>query len=129
MIAELRVRYEETDRMGVAYYGNYFTWFEVARTELFRAIGFPYDDIEKNGLRVMVVEASCSYKSPATYDDLLKIETKIKNIKNTSLDFDYIIRKGEALIARGETTHVFTDKSRKPVKIPEELKKALISLA
>ena len=128
MITELRVRYKETDRMGVAYYGNYFTWFEVARTEFFRASGFPYEAIEKNGFRVMVVKATCSYKSPVTYDDLLKIETNIRNIKNTSLDFIYTIYMGKTLVARGETTHVFTNENCKPVKIPEELKRPLTAL-
>ena len=129
MTTEIRVRYEETDRMGVAYYGNYFVWFEVARTDFFREIGFPYVDLEKKGFRVMVVEASCSYKSPATYDDLLKVETKIRNIKNTSLDFIYKIHRDKLLVASGETTHVFTTSGGKPTKIPEDLKKSLTSQA
>ena len=125
---DIRVRYAETDRMGVVYYGNYFVWFEVARTEFFRAAGFSYRELEeKRGLRVMVVGASCRYRSPATYDDTLSVETWISGIKNTSLVFAYQVRRDSTLIATGETTHVFTDVNGKPIKIPGEISSALTS--
>ena len=112
--------------MGVVYYGNYFTWFEVARTEYFRQLGLPYTELEKEGVRLMVADAKCAYKSPATYDDLLTVETQIGNMKNTSLSFLYkIYSDGKKLIAEGESTHVFTDEKGKPIRIPERAKAAL----
>lgn len=122
----IRVRYEETDRMGVVYYGNYFTWFEVARTEFFREKGLSYRQLEeKEGMALMVVAASCNYKSPATYDDLLAVETRIVETKNTSLVFAYEIYRDSSLIATGTTSHVFTDKKGKPLRIPQGVREAL----
>lgn len=112
--------------MGVVYYGNYFTWFEVARTEYFRELGCPYTELEKEGIMLMVADTKCAYKSPATYDDLLTIETQIVNIKNTSLSFSYkIYRDEKALIALGESTHVFTDERGRPTRIPARVKEVL----
>ena len=122
----IRVRYEETDRMGVAYYAKYFVWFEVARTEFFRAMGLSYRKMEEEKkIRFMVVGAQCAYKSPVTYDDSVTVETVIKDIRNTSLTFSYTLKKLHKLVALGETTHVFTNADKKPIKIPEELRKAL----
>jgi len=122
----IRVRYEETDRMGIAYYGKYFVWFEVARTEFFRKIGLSYRRMEEERkVHFMVVGAQCTYKSPVTYDDSITIETGIKDMRNTSLTFSYTIKKGSTLVALGETVHVFTNMDRKPIKIPEEVRKAL----
>ena len=124
----IRVRYEETDRMGVAYYGKYLTWFEVARTDFFRKSGLSYRELEeKNELRLMVVDAKCTYKSPATYDDELNIETSIGKVKNTSMVFSYKIFRDRTLVATGETSHVFTNKNGRPIKIPEKIKAALLS--
>lgn len=122
---EIRVRYEETDRMGVAYYGNYFTWFEVARSEHFRKLGLPYTELEEKGLRLMVADTKCAYKTPVTYDDLIDVETEITNMKNTSFVFLYKIYHKRCLVATGESTHVFTDVKGKPVRIPEKIKVAL----
>ena len=123
---EIRVRYEETDRMGVAYYAKYLVWFEVARTEFFKKIGFSYRALEEEkGLRFMVVDARCTYKSPVTYDDLIIIETEVKSVRNTSVSFHYIVKKDKTLVATGETSHVFTNTAGKPVRIPEGILKAL----
>ena len=125
---EVRVRYEETDRMGVVYYGNYFVWFEIGRTECFRSAGLSYRELEeKSGMRLVVVNASCNYKSPATYDDLLRIETRITDTKNTSMSFAYDIYRDLTLIASGETFHVFTNSDGRPIRIPAEIKKVLES--
>ena len=122
----VRVRYKETDQMQVAYYSNYLVWFEVARVEFFRAIGHSYKDMEeKRGLRLMVVEAQCSYKSPARFDDLLSIDCSVSKIGNTSLSFNYKVRKEEELLAKGKTAHVFTNKNGRPTRIPLEIKGAL----
>jgi len=123
---QLRVRYKETDQMQVVYYSNYLVWFEVARVELFRSIGIPYKELEKRGLYLMVVDAQCSYKSPARYDDLIAISCSASNIKNTSLSFTYKIYREKELLATGLTSHVFTDTKKRPVKIPAEIKEKLI---
>ncbi|MDD5504550.1 MAG: thioesterase family protein [Candidatus Omnitrophica bacterium] len=124
--AQLRVRYKETDRMGVAYYSNYFVWFEVARTELLRKAGCPYTRIESDmGLRLMVVRAQCCYRMPARYDDLLDIDCFIPEVGNTSVTFACNIFRGDDLLAEGSTVHVCTDVLGKPRRIPQALKDAL----
>jgi len=82
---EMRVRYQETDNMGVVYYGSYFTWFEIARTEYFRSLGLVYRELETKGAYLMVASASCQYKYPARYDDLVRIQAWVDNLKNSSL--------------------------------------------
>jgi acyl-CoA thioester hydrolase len=122
----LMARYKETDQMGVVYYSNYFVWFEVARTEFFRAIGYPYSRIEKEmALRLMVVKAVCSYMMPAHYDDCIDIECIVSKLGNTSIAFRYNILRGKDLLADGETEHVFTDIFNKPKRIPDPIKEAL----
>jgi acyl-CoA thioester hydrolase len=120
---ELRVRYQETDNMGVVYYGNYFVWFEVARTEYLRAGGISYRKLEERGLYMMVAQASCQYKHPARYDDIVTIESWIPTMKNSSLHFAHKLFVGTTLIATGQSVHVFTNKTGRPVRIPEELRK------
>jgi len=121
----IRIRYEETDRMGVAYYSNYFVWFEVARTELFRELDLPYAELEKEGIRLMVSDARCSYKSPVTYDDTIIVKTTISKAKNASIYFRYEIHSSGKLIATGETAHVFTNKSGRPIRIPQKVGEVL----
>ncbi len=122
----IRVRYQETDNMGVVYYANYFVWFEIARSEYFRSLGISYRELEKRGLYMMVASAACTYKAPAQYDDVVRIQAWITEVKNTSMKFEYRIFIGEKPIASGESGHVFTDKSRKPVRIPQEIRDAYL---
>lgn len=119
----VRVRYQETDNMGVVYYANYFVWFEIARTEYLREMGISYKRIEEKGMYLMVASATCNYKSPARYDDVVRIETWIPKIKNSSLEFAHKLFVGDRLIATGESVHVFVNKSGKPVRIPDEIRK------
>lgn len=119
---KLRVRYQETDNMGVVYYANYFVWFEVARTEHFRSLGISYRELEGKGMRLMVVSAACQYKSPARYDDLVTLQTSICDVKNSSLKFEYKVFIEDKLIATGESVHVFTNKLARPTRIPQEIK-------
>ena len=120
---QVRVRYQETDNMGVVYYGNYFVWLEIARTEYFRAYGLSYRDLEKTrGIYLMVASASCQYKSPARYDDVMRIRCWISEMRNSSLKFEYKLFVDDRLVATAESVHVFTDKSSKPVRIPQEMK-------
>lgn len=118
---DIRVRYQETDNMGVVYYANYFVWFEVARTEFLRSEGISYRHLEDRGLYLMVASATCQYKAPARYDDLVSIETWIPKIKNTSIDFAHKIYVDNRLIATGESVHVFTNRKGRPVRIPKEI--------
>jgi acyl-CoA thioester hydrolase len=122
---KIRVRYEETDQMGVVYYAKYFVWFEVARTEFLRKLGLSYSRMEEEGYRLMVVDACCKYKAPCRYDDLVGVQTWISDMKNTSLVFEYKVSLDKTLLASGRTTHVFTDLSFRPVKIPLKLKETL----
>ncbi len=108
-----RVRYGETDQMGVAYYGRYLDWFEVGRTELCRAFGKTYKDWEKEGVLLPVVEAKCRYKSPLFYDDEIGIVTRVKDITDVSvIFFCQIIRESDKKsAAEGWTRHAFVDAS------------------
>lgn len=124
---QVRVRYQETDNMGVVYYANYLVWFEVARTEYLRSLGLSYRNIEAKGTYMMVASASCQYKSPARYDDIVRIQSWISDIKNSSFKFEYKLFVEDRLIATGESVHVCTNKAGRPVKIPSELKSPLSS--
>ncbi len=115
-----RVRYAETDQMGVVYHANYLVWFEMARTQLCRVRGVTYRDIEKNdGLNLAVAEASCRYHQPARYDDELVARAWFKHTHPRMITFAYEIRRAEdnVLLASGETRHVFL-KDGKPAKSP-----------
>mgnify|MGYP005849389833 FL=1 len=118
----IRVRYADTDKMQFVYNGKYLEYFEVGRTELFRAIGFPYRNIEDAGFQLPLIEAGIKYLSPATYDDLLEIEAMVKELYTARPKVEYIIRNHETgeLIAEGFTTHVFirsdTKKAIRPPK-------------
>ncbi len=130
---ELKVRYEETDAMSVVYYGKYFVFFEVARTEYLKNIGYNYTDIEKEGFYFVVAESNCKYYNPARYDDDLKIFTRVEYIKNSSFNFIYNIVKTaknevvpDVKIASGSTVLVCVDNTDfKPRRIPEYLRKAI----
>jgi acyl-CoA thioester hydrolase len=125
---EIKVRYAETDKMGIVYYANYLVWFEVGRTEYLLKQGLDYVDVEKEGLYMAVVEARCVYKSPARYGDTLTVETWPQKVKNSSLEFGYrIVRaKDRKLLAEGMTAHVLIDKDIRPRKIPEKIRALLV---
>ena len=125
---EIRVRYQETDSMGVVYYGNYFVWFEVARTEYLRAHKVSYRQMEEEGMYLVVASASCQYKYPARYDDIVRIQCWISEVKNSSLKFGYNLFIEDKIIASGESVHVFTNKAWKPMRIPEDLLGSFTSL-
>ncbi len=109
---KIRVRYAETDQMAIAYYANYFAWFEVGRTEWCRAAGFTYRDLEKEeGIYLMVADAHCRYKAPALYDDVLRVRTRVTSFKRRLIVFGYEVVNADSgkLLATGETTHTITD--------------------
>ncbi|MEW5978128.1 MAG: thioesterase family protein [Acidobacteriota bacterium] len=122
-VTEIRVRYAETDQMGVAYYANYLVWFEVGRVEYCRHRGLRYRDFERSfGSYLAVAESYCRYHAPASYDDLLLIQTRLESLRRRMMTFQYEIRKQEdgLLIAEGRTVHVLLDKSGRPKSFPPE---------
>ena len=124
----LRVRYAETDRMGVVYHANYLIWFEIGRTEFCRARGFAYRDMEENADAFLVVaESYCRYKAPAFYDDELVVRTHITELRRRSVRFGYeILRVPDGLIiAEGETGHVVTDGNGRVKSMPEHYRDLL----
>lgn len=124
----IRVRYAETDPMKYVYYGNYATYFEVARVELFRTLGMPYDDIEKQGIWLPVSEFSIKYLKPALYDQNLEIHTFIKKIPGVRIEFDYeIYNDSKEKITEAKTTLFFLDsKLNKVIKCPDFLMNLLL---
>jgi len=117
------VFYGDTDQMGVAYYANYFRWFEMARNEFLRAAGCTYRALEEQGVLLPVIEASCAYQSPARYDDLLEIEAWINQRSRVRVRFEYRIRRaGEPIpLATGHTVHACLDTAGAPRRFPEAL--------
>ena len=121
--ARVRVRYAETDQMGVVYHSNYFIWFEVGRVELLRELGFSYREMERqDGCFIAVVDARCRYKAPARYDDEILIRTRLKSAREWLVHFAYeVVRESDGtLLAEGETMHIVTDAEMKITTIPEK---------
>lgn len=126
---DLSVRYAETDQMGVVYYGNYFTWFEVGRNAFFQSLGRSYGALEEQGLLLPVVEAYCRYVAPARYEDRVTITTQVIELTVSRLVFLYTIRRGETLIARGRTVQCFvTKESGRPVSLKKRYPKLWVCL-
>ncbi len=125
-ITKIRVRYAETDKMGLAYYGHYLTWFEVGRTEYIRDTGIAYSESEKSGLRLPVIEAGVKYLKPAYYDDVLTIKAYFVSKPGLRLKIDYEIWRDDTRLATGFTEHVFTDENLKPKRPPKKLLNNLI---
>jgi acyl-CoA thioester hydrolase len=124
----LRVRYAETDQMGVVYYSNFLVWFEIGRVELLRQLGFDYKTMEiEDDCFIPVVEANCRYKSPARYDDELIIVTHVAGVRGAILKFHYrVVRvRDQQLLAEGATTHVVTDRTLIKRTLPEKYARAL----
>jgi acyl-CoA thioester hydrolase len=119
----LRVRYAETDQIGIVYYGNYFTWFEVGRVELLRQMGVAYKEMEQvDDCHIVVIEAKCQYKRPARYDDLVRIRTRVAESRTRTIRFSYEVLNdatGE-LLATGETQHVICDAEGRPKTLPDK---------
>jgi len=123
----IRVRYAETDQMGVVYHANHFIWFEVGRVELLRQLGFAYKDMEQqDNCFIAVVDARCRYKAPARYDDEIIVRTWLKNIRESAIHFGYELVRVEdgSVLAEGETTHIVADAQMRRTTLPEKYTKA-----
>jgi acyl-CoA thioester hydrolase len=123
---EIRVRVADTDMMGVVYNSNLLVWFEIGRTELLRARGIAYREVEARGVSLPVTEAGIKIRASARYDDLLRIETRIGMIRSRQIEFLYRIYRGEELLAEGETVHVpLRHKEARAVNVPAWLREPL----
>ena len=124
----IRVRYAETDKMGIAYNSHYLTWFEVGRTEYLREIGYTYNEAEKKGLRLPVIEAGIKYLKPALYDDVLVIKSFFGRKPGLRLRINYEIIRNDTMISAGFTEHVFTDENLIPKKPTKKLLNYMVEL-
>ena len=130
--AVVRVRYAETDQMGVVYHANYLVWFEVGRVELMRELGFEYKRMEKeDDCRIVVADVHCRYHHSAMYDEVLRIRTRIAESRNRVVKFSYeVIRDAdERVLANGETTHVICGRNGRPKLLPKKYEAAFNSIA
>ena len=123
----VRVRYAETDQMGVAWHGEYFAWFEVARTDLLRERGWPYREMERQGLRLPVTAAEARFVRPALYDDLLEVHARVVHVGGARVRFEYEVRRAdsEGPLATGATEHAAIGPDGRPRRLPVELRRML----
>ena len=119
----VRVRYAETDKMGVAYHANFFVWFEVARCDLLRSLGGAYRDLEERGVMLPVIEARCTYRTPARYDDELEIHASGTLLSPARVEFSYAVRRRAdgAGLATGRTVHAAVDLRGRPRRLPADI--------
>jgi acyl-CoA thioester hydrolase len=125
--SQVRVRYAETDQMGVVYYANYFVWFEIGRTDLLRAIGGTYRELEASGILLPVIEASCEYLEACHYDDELTIETTGRVLSPVRVEFAYTVLRARDGIraAIGRTVHAALNRAGRPTRLPADVRAAL----
>lgn len=125
-VSRLRVRYSETDQMGVVYYANYLVWFEVARTDLLRQFGWTYREMEATGVLLPVIEAQCTYQRPARYDDEIEIRAHVRVLSPVRLEFSYeVVLMPEGLIsATGITRHAALSSDGRPCRLPARIREA-----
>jgi acyl-CoA thioester hydrolase len=118
------VRYAETDQMGVVYYANYFVWFEVARADLLRSLGWSYREMERAGVSLPVIEAHCDYLRPARYDDELEVRTEGRLLSPVRMQFTYEVRvlPDATVAASGRTVHASLDANGRPCRLPERVR-------
>jgi acyl-CoA thioester hydrolase len=123
-VATVRVRYAETDKMGIVYYANYFVWFEVGRAELLRSMGWTYVDMEKDGHFLPVIAATCEYRQSARYDDALQVHTTGTLLSPVRLEFRYrVVRIGDdTIVAEGHTVHAAVDTNGRLCRLPDRVR-------
>ncbi len=127
-VTRIRVRYAETDQMGVVYYANYLVWMEVARVDYCQAAGFRYKDLEvEHGILLAVTEANCRYKSPARYDDEVEITTTLSRANRRAVTFEYEMKSVSSgqVLAQGFTSHMFLNRELRPASLPDAFRKML----
>jgi acyl-CoA thioester hydrolase len=124
----LRVRYAETDKMGVVYYANYLVWFEVGRADLLRSLGWSYREMEQAGVSLPVIEAHCTYQRPARYDDEIEIRTTGRMLSPVRMEFDYTVIKVQdgTVAATGKTIHAALDPAGRPCRLPTRVREVFV---
>jgi acyl-CoA thioester hydrolase len=127
---ELIARYCETDQMGIIHHSNYPKWFEAGRTDFFKKLGLRYSKIEEEGVLLLLIDLKCSFKSPARYEDEILVRTKPVEMSCVRLSFSYEVFKKDdmSLLASGETSHAWTDKSLKPLNIGKKVPELYVLL-
>jgi acyl-CoA thioester hydrolase len=126
-----RVRYKETDQMGIAHHSNYLVWFEIGRTDLCRSTGLSYREIEQRGFLLVVTEIGCRFRTPFRYDDEVVIRTSVGDVASRAIRFEYELRdgSGEVVRASGFSKHIWVDReSRRPLKVGPEIVKAFLAM-
>ena len=123
---EIRVIFGDTDQMGVVYYGNYMRFFESARADYWRSLGRSYQDLVAWGVALPVIEAHCTYKRPAHYEDLLTVDVEVSELRGASLRFVYKITRGDTLLAEGHTRHAVVGPDGRPKALPQVLRDAVV---
>jgi acyl-CoA thioester hydrolase len=126
VIHEQRVIFGDTDQMGVVYYANYLRFFEASRAAYLRSFGKSYKDLEAWGVALPVVEAHCKYRRPSHYEDLLLIDVDVGELRGASMRFDYVVRRGDDVIADGWTRHAVIGPGGKPRALPDELRAIIV---
>jgi acyl-CoA thioester hydrolase len=129
-VSRLRVRYAETDQMGVVYYANYLIWMEVGRVELVRSLGLDYKKLEyTEGLYLSVIEASCRYIYPARFDQEIAIETRIREANSRIVEFGYRLSSvnPDRVLARGTTRHIWLNREFRPARLPAQYQAMLVT--
>ncbi len=128
-ISTLRVRYAETDKMGVVYYANYLVWFEVARTDLLRSLGWSYREMEHTGVALPVIETHCEYHRPARYDDEIEMRTDGRMLSPVRIEFRYDVFRQEnrTLTASGRTVHAAVNADGRPCRLPPRIRQVFAS--
>jgi acyl-CoA thioester hydrolase len=128
---ELRVRYAETDQMGVVYHSHYLVWCEIGRTEFIRTVGLRYSAMERSGINLAVADAALRYHAPARYDDLVRVETTLTQVRSRTLTFEYVITHAEtgARLVTAHTTLVSLDRQGRPASLPPGVRAALAHAA
>ena len=123
-VSTVRVRYAETDKMGVVYYANYLVWFEIGRTDLLRSLGWTYKSMEEAGVSLPVIEAQCTYHRSVRYDDELDVRTEGRMLSPVRMEFTYkVVRRDDQVVsASGRTVHAALDPTGKPVRLPERVR-------
>lgn len=124
-VSRVRVRYAETDQMGVVYHANYFVWFEVGRTDWLREAGLTYRQLEADGLFLPVTEAHCKFKASARYDDDLEIHTTAALVSPVRVGFEYILTGAAGVLATGSTVHATLDRQGRAIRVPDRIKALL----
>jgi acyl-CoA thioester hydrolase len=125
--SRLRVRYSETDQMGIVYHAHYLVWFEIGRTEWCRAAGIPYAEMERAGLFIPVTRVEATFRRRSSYDDAIRIEARMAELSGRGCAFAYEVRgEGSELLADGSTRHIFTDPTGRPRRAPPEILEGLV---